>query len=286
MPENRNPRARGLDALETVQILDLISLEDAAALKAVGEALPRIEQAVEDAVKVIRSGGRIFYAGAGTSGRLGVLDASEIPPTFGSTAFRAVMAGGSEAITVSVEGAEDDARAGEKEAGALNPGDMAVGITASGSTPFVMGFLRQARKIGAKCWLICSDAPGAEQLDGVIQLKTGAELLAGSTRMKAGSAQKMCLTMFSTATMIRLGGSYDGLMVDVVPTNSKLVTRAENIVMEITGATRKEAVSALNAAGMRPKVAALMLMKELTKEEAESELESTGGSLREALANS
>ena len=196
------------------------------------------------------------------------------------------MAGGSEAITVSVEGAEDDARAGEKEAGALNPGDMAVGITASGSTPFVMGFLKQARKTGAKCWLICSDAPGTEQLDGVIQLKTGAELLAGSTRMKAGSAQKMCLTMFSTATMIRLGGSYDGLMVDVVPTNSKLVTRAENIIMEITGATRKESASALNAAGMRPKVAALMLMKELTKEEAESELKSTGGSLREALANS
>ncbi len=283
MPEDRNPLSSGLDTLKTADLLHLMHEEDLTAYHAVGMALGQIEQAVEDAVSAVRSGGRVVYAGAGTSGRLSVLDASEIPPTFGSDSFEAVIAGGDEAIRCAVEGAEDDRGAGGKAADGLGPYDMAVGISASGSTPFVLGFLEAAKRQDAKCWMISSVRTDEDFIDGAIVLDTGAELIAGSTRMKAGTAQKMALNMLSTATMVRLGGTYDGLMVDVAPTNAKLRARAEGIITRITGCDCAQATLALEEAGMSPKLAALMLKSGLDKDKAAQLLEESGGSLRTAL---
>ncbi len=223
------------------------------------------------------------YSGAGSSGRLCVLDASEVPPTFGCNAFEAVMAGGDEAIKCSVEGAEDDRGAGGLAAEGLTSKDMAVGISASGSTPFVLGFLETAKNQGARCWMVSSVGTDEDFLDGTIVLDTGPELIAGSTRMKAGTAQKMALNMLSTATMVRLGGTYDGLMVDVTPTNTKLKKRAEGIIMEISGCSKQEAAKALETAGMNPKLAALMLKGGMDRDKAKKLLEESGGSLRGAL---
>ncbi|KKL49125.1 hypothetical protein LCGC14_2318620, partial [marine sediment metagenome] len=237
----------------------------------------------------VRSGGRVVYAGAGTSGRLSVLDASEVPPTFGCNAFEAIIAGGDEAIRCAVEGAEDDSVAGACQGRELSDRDMAVGISASGKTPFVLGFLEAAKGRGAKCWLVTSESIEADMpdktknLDGKIVLDTGAELIAGSTRMKAGTAQKMALNMLSTATMIRLGGTYDGLMVDVTPTNAKLKKRALGIIMEIAGCPIDVAAKALEGAGMSPKLAALMLKGGLDRDKAEQALERSEGSLRAAF---
>lgn len=283
MPEGKNPRSKGLDALEAAELLQVMHEEDRTAYEALGAALGDIAKAVDDAVRAVGTGGSVVYAGAGTSGRLGVLDASEIMPTFGKGAFRAVMAGGREAVARSAEGAEDDEDAGRREGLELSTKDMAMGISASGRTPFVAGFLKAAKERGARCWMICSEEPDPGLIHGRILLDTGPELIAGSTRMKAGTAQKMALTMFSTAAMVRLGGTHDGLMVDVVPSNAKLIARAEGIVMEIAGCSRGEAAGALREAGKRPKLAALMLMKGLSAEEAQDLLDKAGGSLRKAL---
>ncbi len=283
MPEDRNPLSEGLDTLETADLLHLMHEEDLTAYHAVGMALGQIEQAVDDAVEAVRSGGRIVYAGAGTSGRLSVLDASEVPPTFGSNAFEAVIAGGDEAIRCSVEGAEDDREAGGKAADGLRSKDMAVGISASGSTPFVLGFLEAAKAQGARCWMVSSVGTDEKFLDGTIVLDTGPELIAGSTRLKAGTAQKMALNMLSTATMVRLGGTYDGLMVNVTPTNAKLKKRALGIIMEVAGCPEEEAAKALEGAGMSPKLAALMLKGGMDRDKAALLLEESGGSLRVAL---
>ena len=283
MPEDRNPLAKGLDTLETVDLLHLMHEEDLTAYHAVGMALKDIGHAVEDAVGAILAGGRVVYAGAGTSGRLCVLDASEVPPTFGCNAFEAVIAGGDEAIRCSVEGAEDDREAGGKAAEGLTSKDMAVGISASGTTPFVLGFLKTAKRQGARCWMVSSAGTDEDFLDGTIVLDAGPELIAGSTRLKAGTAQKMALNMLSTATMVRLGGTYDGLMVDVTPTNAKLKKRAEGIIMEISGCGRKQAAKALETAGMNPKLAALMLKGGMDRDKALKLLEESGGSLRAAL---
>ncbi len=289
MPEERNPLAKGIDTLATADLLHLMHEEDLTAYHAVGMALAYIGHAVEDAVRAIRAGGRVVYAGAGTSGRLCVLDASEVPPTFGCNAFEAVIAGGDEAIRCSVEGAEDDREAGGLAAEGLASLDMAVGISASGRTPFVLGFLEAAKAQGAKCWLLSSESVDTENdmeagfLDGTIVLDTGPELIAGSTRMKAGTAQKMALNMLSTATMVRLGGTYDGLMVDVAPTNKKLKKRAIGIIMEIAGCSMKEAAKALEDADMNPKLAALMLKGGMHRDKATLLLEESGGALRKAL---
>jgi N-acetylmuramic acid 6-phosphate etherase len=282
--EKRNPLSRGIDALSTAEVLRLMLREDASVIEAVKGALPSLEKAVEDAAASIKLGGRVCYAGAGTSGRLGVLDASEVMPTFGSRAFGAVIAGGEKAVTGAVEGAEDDGEAGSRAAGDLTDKDMAVGISASGGTPFVLAFLKAAKEQGARCWLItCNDVEGRPFLDGMIKLLTGPEVVAGSTRLKAGTATKIALNMLSTAAMIKLGGVYDGLMVDVVPTNRKLIKRAEGIVREIAGCTEEEAARYLKLSGMRPKVAVVMLKQGASKEEAERLLEKSGGSLRKTL---
>lgn len=284
MSEGQNPASIGLDKLDTASLLSLMHNEDIIAVSAIKAALPMIEQAVQDAVTTIKAGGHIVYSGAGTSGRLGVLDASEISPTFGSQSFKAIIAGGPEAVTRAIEGAEDDSEEGRRQGRLLSSSDMAVGITASGQTPFVLGFLDGAQRSGARLWCISSSPPPeAVKLNGNILLDTGSELIAGSTRMKAGTAQKLALNMLSTATMIRLGGTYDDLMVDVTPTNQKLINRAEGIIMQITSCTQDAASEALRSADMSPKLAALMLKTGLDKSEALALLKRSGGSLRDAI---
>lgn len=285
LTEKKNPRSKGLDALPPAEVLMLMLKENSSTITALRNALPSLELAVSDAAAAIEAGGRVYYAGAGTSGRLAVLDAAEVMPTFGRDSFRAVIAGGNRAVTEAVEGAEDDESEGRKAADGLSARDMAVGISASGSTPFVLSFLEAAKQKGARCWLVTSnDVEGYPFLDGTVKLITGPEILAGSTRLNAGTAAKMALNMLSTATMVELGGTYDGLMVDVVPSNAKLVRRAEGIIRELTGCSDEEASEYLKRSGMRPKSAVVMLKKSITKEKAEELLKNAGGSLRKALA--
>lgn len=284
LTEKRNPASRGIDKLPTREILHILQKEDAAVSRVVKKQIPRIEEAVEAAAAAISAGGKVFYAGAGTSGRLGVLDAAEIPPTFGLDCFRAVMAGSKRAVTRAVEGAEDDVREGSAAASRITRKDMAVGISSSGTTPFVVSFLKTAKARGARCWLItCNEGLDYPFLDGIIPIVTGPEVIAGSTRLKAATATKLALNMFSTATMIRLGRVHDGLMVDVVPSNKKLITRAEGIIREITGCPKEEAARYLKRSGMRPKVAAVMLKKGVSRRKAEELLDKAGGFLRKAL---
>lgn len=299
MSEEKNPKSEDIDVLTTEEILSLINEEDATVIRAVREALPSIAKAVDEAVSVIGDGGRIYYAGAGTSGRLGVLDASEMPPTFGipPDLFQAIIAGGDEALRKAIEGAEDDAGAGERAASALTEKDMAFGISASGRTPFVLSFLAAANEKGVRCRLLtCSErgTPGNDRDKGtpsvlpvgedrVIRLITGPEIIAGSTRMKAGTATKLALNMFSSALMIRLGRVYRGLMVDVMPANLKLIKRAERAIASITGCTAEEASDYLRRSGMRPKVAIVMRSKGVSMNEAERLLDEAGGFLRRVI---
>jgi N-acetylmuramic acid 6-phosphate etherase len=284
--ENSNPISREIDALPVAEVLRIMHNEDRVAVEAVEKQLQSIECMVEDAVSAVRSGGRVIYAGAGTSGRLGVLDASEIPPTFSSNAFDSKIAGGEAALLRAIEGAEDNEESGIDAASDIDPNDMAVGISASGTTPFVLSFLSESKKRGAKCWLItCSDIDCYPFLDDMITLLTGPEVIAGSTRLKAATATKLVLNMLSTATMVELGGVYDGLMIDVAPTNRKLVNRAERIITQITGCPEEDAARYLELSGMRAKVAVVMIKKDVSKEEAESLLKNTGGSLRKILSS-
>lgn len=310
--EKRNPKAYEIDSVSTGRILRLINEEDASVPNAVKAAIPSITKAVDKAVEVIKNGGRIFYVGAGTSGRLGVLDASEMPPTFSvsSHLFQAIIAGGDEALRNSIEGAEDDLDAGREAASRIEFGDMVIGISANGATPFVLSCLAAAKDRGAACWLLtCNDIEmpltlspqpspteptegayaGAQAtlspfvIDGIIKILTGPEIIAGSTRMKAGTATKLVLNMFSAAVNIKMGKVYQGLMVDVRPSNRKLIKRAENIIMAVAGCGSEEAAEYLNLSGMRPKVAIVMKARGLSKEEAEGLLAETGGFLRNIL---
>jgi N-acetylmuramic acid 6-phosphate etherase len=283
-PEDANPASKGLDALPVADILRLMHGEDLAAVSAVGKILADVEKAVDDAISAISGGGRVFYIGAGTSGRLGVLDAAEVRPTFGSDRFRAILAGSGRAMAEAEEGAEDDEGAGMKAAGEIRAGDMALGISASGRTPFVVAALQEAKARGARSWLLTCDArAGHDFVDGTMVVSTGPELVAGSTRLKAATATKLVLNMLSTASMAKLGGVHDGLMIDVVPSNKKLVARAEGIIAQVTGCGAEEAAELLRRSGMRAKVASLMKLKGLSKEDAEGLLEKSGGSLRGAL---
>jgi N-acetylmuramic acid 6-phosphate etherase len=213
-----------------------------------------------------------------------VLDASEIPPTFSDNGFESIIAGGEAALRTAIEGAEDDEESGAGAASGIGSKDVAVGISASGTTSFVLSFLSEAKKRGAKCWLItCSDINSYPFVDHMIKLPTGPEVIAGSTRLKAATATKLVLNMLSTATMIELGGVYDGLMVDVAPTNKKLVRRAEGIISQITGCTEEDAARYLKLSGMRAKAAVVMIKKGVSKEEADELLKKSAGSLRKAL---
>jgi N-acetylmuramic acid 6-phosphate etherase len=276
LTERRNPRTEGIDLASPRQIVDLINAEDQLVAEAVRAAAPEITRALELLEAAFRAGGRLVYVGAGTSGRLGVLDAAECPPTFGTppAMVLGVIAGGSTALLRAVEGAEDDLEAGmaamdERQVGAR---DMVVGIAASGVTPFVRAALGRAQTMGARTALVTCAEPSAllrETCDVCIVLRTGPEVVTGSTRMKAGTATKLVLNTLTTGAMIRLGKTYGNLMVDLQATNAKLVDRGQRIVMEVTGVGRDEAQAAIIAAGGKVRTAIVMLRTGTTLEEAE-----------------
>ncbi len=256
-PENteaRNPRARGLASFTTRQILGLMNDEDATVPAAVRAALPAIEKAVEAIIAAIAKGGHVLYVGAGTSGRLGVLDASEAPPTFGVAPdlFHGIIAGGDMALRSSIEGAEDDASAGRRDVAAvLRKNDVIVGVSASGRAPYVLGGLEAGKSVAsATVAITCSaGSPLARAADIPIVVDVGPEVLAGSSRLKAGTATKLVLNMLSTAAMIRSGRTRGDLMIDVRPTNAKLRERAIRMVRDETGLSEDEARARLEAAG-------------------------------------
>ncbi len=252
--EARNEKARGLESFTTRQILDLMNDEDATVPAAVRAALPAIEKAVGAIVTAIAKGGHVIYVGAGTSGRLGVLDASEAPPTFGvdPDLFHGIVAGGDAALRSSIEGAEDDDSAGRHDiAEVLRPNDVIVGISASGRAPYVLGGLRAGAGIAsATIGFTCNaDSPLARAADIPIVVDVGPEVLAGSSRLKAGTATKLVLNMLSTAAMIRSGRTRGDLMIDLRPTNAKLRERAVRMVQDETGVSENEARARLEAAG-------------------------------------
>ena len=287
--EKRNPRSRGLDRRSMLEIVDLISAEDAKVAVAVGRQRRAIARALDLIVERLRLGGRLFYVGAGTSGRLGVLDAAECPPTFGTPPrmVQGIIAGGRRALVRSVEGAEDRPEDGAAAVRRRRVGakDAVVGIAACGITPFVRGALGQARRAGAATvFVIC--APEAKRYaiaDVVINPVVGPEVITGSTRMKAGTATKLVLNTLTTAAMIRLGKVYDNLMVDLRATNAKLRDRAERIVMAATGLGRPQARTLLRKARGWAKVAILMHFRKVGFREACRRLDRSGGFLRDAI---
>ncbi|MBF0316926.1 MAG: N-acetylmuramic acid 6-phosphate etherase [Nitrospirae bacterium] len=280
-----NPRCTEIDALSVAEIFSIINAEDATVAAAVREAGADICRAIEAAVETLNAGGRLFYIGAGTSGRLGVLDASEMPPTFsvGSDLIRAIIAGGPAAITTSIEGAEDDEQAGISAVADLSQRDMLIGITASGRAPFVLAALKEAGRRGIKTWLLTCNDVSYDFVDGTIAVLTGPEVVSGSTRLKAGTATKMVLNMVSTIAMIRLGRVYRGYMVDVVPSNDKLRGRALWIVQEVTGCGGDRAKYLLEMAAGSAKTAILMQLRGLNYQQAVGMLQRAGGGLRQAL---
>ncbi len=290
--EQRNPRTRGLDRKSTREILRMLNREDRRVPAAVAREIPAIARAVEAAVRAFRRGGRLIYIGAGTSGRLGVLDASEVPPTFSVSPklVQGVIAGGRGALVRAVEGAEDSAALGKHDIAArrITRQDVVVGLTASGSTPYVLGALQYARSKGATTVVVtCNQrSPVAHAAQIVIAPEVGAEAIAGSTRMKAGTAQKLVLNMLSTAVMVRLGHVYDNWMINVAKTNRKLRRRAERILEEATGANVAAVRRALRQAGHDLRVALVMLKKEVDADEAQQRLRRAGGNLRRALGES
>lgn len=287
--ESRNPATMELDKLSTLAMLTCINDEDCKVPEAIRLVLPAIAQAVDLAAEALKQGGRLIYLGAGTSGRLGVLDASECPPTFGVPHGMVIglIAGGPGALLKAVEGAEDDMALGMRDLKDLHltATDMVVGLAASGRTPYVIGALRYARQLGCPTAAIsCNpDSPIAQEAQVAISPVVGPEALTGSTRMKSGTAQKLVLNMLSTGAMVRLGKVYQNLMVDVKATNVKLVDRACRIVVEATGASRAEAENALSQTEFEVKPAILMILKGVSAEQARQDLQQHQGYLRAAL---
>jgi N-acetylmuramic acid 6-phosphate etherase len=283
-----NARSAGLDTMPTPELIELLAAEHRAAVDAVLAASSALATAVDGIVLRLRDGGRLHYVGAGSSGRIGALDAAEMPPTFGTAPelVCAHIAGGNAALTRAVEGAEDDGAAGSASIEAcVRSRDAVVGLSASGGAPFVVGAIERARAIGAFTVGIASvdgsALAGAAELP--IVLATGAEALAGSTRLKAGTAQKIALNTLSTAVMVRLGKVYDNLMVDVVAGNAKLRSRALRLVRHLTGVDDARAHELLAQSGGRVKVAVLMARRNLGAQKAVELLERHRGSLRAAL---
>ncbi len=287
--EERNPASVGIDRLPTLDVLRLLNVEDATVAPAVAVVLPELARLVEGAVDRIRRGGTVHYFGAGTSGRLAVLDAAELRPTFNAPPglFCAHLAGGPHAFVAALENVEDDLALGRSEARVLGPEDVAIGLTASGRTPYVMGALQAARERGALTALVTSnpDAEIGPDVDHLLAPATGAEVVTGSTRLKAGTAQKLVLNGFSTAVMIRLGRTWSNLMVDVVATNAKLRGRLVRILCEATGVREDDARQALADAHGELKPALLHLLSGVGAPQARALLESHDGSVAEALAS-
>lgn len=287
--EGSNPASRGIDLASTEEILRIINAQDAGVAPAVAEAIPAITKAVDGIVERMKKGGHLYYFGCGTSGRLGVLDASECPPTYGVSPelVQGYIAGGDTALRTAVEGAEDDYDLGRSEIGkhGITALDTVVGISASGQAPYVLGAVDAAKEAGALTAGISTNRGSklSAHVDIPIEAVVGNEVVTGSTRMKSGTAQKLVLNMLSTASMIRLGKVYGNLMVDVRATNSKLVHRAHRIFSEVTGAPEEEADRYLKAADWDTKTAILMYLTGLDRHAAEKKLAQNGGFLRKAL---
>ncbi|WP_370558946.1 N-acetylmuramic acid 6-phosphate etherase [Edwardsiella tarda] len=288
--ESRNPASAAIDTLSTLAMLRVINAEDQRVAPAVEVTLPQVAELVDKVVEAFAQGGRLIYCGAGTSGRLGILDASECPPTYGTPAQQVVglIAGGHPAILAAVENAEDDRDQGAQDLRDLHftSRDVLVGIAASGRTPYVLGAMAYAKQQGATvAAIVCN--PGSEMslaADIAIEPVVGAEVVTGSSRMKAGTAQKLVLNMITTGAMIRSGKVYGNLMVDVAATNAKLLQRQVNIVMAATECDLHQAEAALNACDRHCKTAILMLLSGVSAEEASAMLARHHGFIRQALS--
>ncbi|CAM3895064.1 N-acetylmuramic acid 6-phosphate etherase [Avibacterium gallinarum] len=287
--EQRNPNSMNLDELSALEIVQLMNAEDKNVPLAIEKCLPQIAAAVEKIVQAFQQGGRLVYLGAGTSGRLGVLDASECPPTFGvsNEMVKGIIAGGERALRHPIEGAEDNPQSAVENLQEIdfNEKDILVGIAASGRTPYVLGGLDYAKSLGATTVAIASNAnsPMAQVAEIAIITAVGAEVLTGSSRLKSGTAQKLVLNMLTTASMVLMGKCYQNLMVDVQASNQKLVARAVRIVMQATDCTAERAEQTLNAAHNNAKVAILMLLADLDYPSAVQLLRENQGRLQGAL---
>lgn len=295
--EQRNPASMEIDARSVMEILSIINAEDKRVASAVEKELPYIAKAVEIVVQSLRSGGRLIYVGAGTSGRLGVLDAVECPPTFGTDPemVQGLIAGGERAMFKAQEGAEDKEENGAKDIDDKNVGskDVICGIAASLRTPYVIGAVKRAKEKGAKTVYITTNprsklespefAHLAKSVDVAICPEVGPEVIMGSTRMKSGTAQKLVLNMITTAAMIRLGKVYENMMIDLQMMNEKLKERAKRVVITITGVTYEQAQAYLEQSGWHVKTALVMIKAGVSKEEATARLKKAGGFVRKAI---
>jgi N-acetylmuramic acid 6-phosphate etherase len=289
LTEQRNPASANIDRLPTAELLHVINREDQTVALAVEQEIPRIAQAIDGVVERFSRGGRLYYLGAGTSGRLGVLDAAECPPTFGVAADRvqAVVAGGEEAVFHAAEGAEDRHENGEADlrGKSLRPVDAVIGISASGRTPYVLGGLAYARSLGSLTIGLTTnpDAEIAGGADILIAPVTGPEVITGSTRMKSGTAQKLVLNMISTAVMVKMGYVLGNLMVNVQLKSEKLVDRGRRIIEDATGCSAADAATTLTAAGNNVRLAIVMVKLGLSRQAAEERLAKAGDHLWEVL---
>jgi N-acetylmuramic acid 6-phosphate etherase len=290
LTERRNPRTVDIDLASPLEIVDLMAAEDAGVPATVATQRVAIARAIEIAESVLRGGGHLLYVGAGTSGRLGVLDASECPPTFGTDPelVQGIIAGGLPALTRAQEGAEDrrEGGAADLDSHGLTARDFVIGIAASGATPYVRGALEHARARGARTGLVACAPPPPDLIQAVdvgIVAVVGPEVVTGSTRLKAGTATKLVLNMITTGTMIRLGKTYGNLMVDLRATNAKLRDRSERIVVDVCGVTRADAHQLLDAAGGRVKTAIVMQALGVDRTEAERRIEDAGGVVRRVI---
>ncbi|MFH5835142.1 N-acetylmuramic acid 6-phosphate etherase [Proteiniclasticum sp. C24MP] len=287
--EKRNPDTMNLDKMSTLEFVETMNREDGKVIEAVHEVLPQVAEVIGWTTEALSKGGRIIYMGAGTSGRLGVLDAVECPPTFGVSPDVVVglIAGGEKAFVKAVEGAEDSSTLGTEDLRnlGLNEKDVVIGIAASGRTPYVIHALRYARSIGVKTAIIaCNrDSEMSKEADIAIEPVTGPEVLTGSTRLKAGTAQKLILNMISTGSMVGVGKVYENLMVDVMQSNLKLKTRAENIVMAATECDRETARKTIDEAKGSVKLAITSILLNTPVEDAAIELEKANGHIRRTL---
>lgn len=287
--ETRNEKTMNLDTMSVHDFVRVMNAEDQTVAVSVSHALPAIEQAINAIIDTFNQGGRLFYIGAGTSGRLGVLDAAECVPTFGTEPemVQGLIAGGSSAMTVAVEGAEDDPVLGatDLQAANLSAKDTVVGIAASGRTPYVVGGLDYASKIGAHTVSLAanSDAVISQHASIAIEVPVGPEILTGSTRLKSGTAQKLVLNMLSTGAMVGIGKVYKNLMVDVRPTNEKLVERSKRIIQQATECSADTAAEAFIAADEDVKLAIVMVLTDLPKADAQARLQHGHGFIRKAI---
>lgn len=287
--ESRNQNTLDIDKVSTLEMVKKINSEDKKVAEAVEVELPKIAEAIDGIVKGMHKGGRLIYIGAGTSGRLGILDASECPPTYGVSEelVQGIIAGGQEAIFRAKEGAEDSRELAVEDlkAKSLNENDTVVGLAASGRTPYVIGGLEYANEVGALTVAVTCNAGSEVSKAAKISIApvVGAEVVTGSTRLKSGTAQKLVLNMLSTGVMIKLGKVYGNLMVDVRATNAKLVERAKKIVCEATGVDREEAEQFLIETNFDVKLSIFMILSKLNKDEAKNILDNNNGYIAEAL---